>query len=181
MAVNAVADACVLRLASRLLIEAELAQQPAGAGLGSVADLDGGMLSKLAEPVPDHDPVLVEQRLSPVGAVQALYEEPQELYFVALEAPGGVQVAPNLASTGSQAGGSGGVRLLVKGSSSNFSSVSTSDDWRRAQHARLCQASEKRRSPLSSDSTTVRLKLRRIRVVEVVTDLSEQLDLSTTR
>ena len=28
---------------------------------------------------------------------------------------------------------------------------------------------------------TVRLKLRRIRVVEVVTDLSEQLDLSTTR
>lgn len=96
------ADVCVLHFAPRLFVEDELAQQAAGAGLGGVANLNGRMLSKLAEPVLDHDPVLVEMTLGSASTVQGLHKQLQELEFVALEAPGSVQVGPNLSWPGAR-------------------------------------------------------------------------------
>ena len=63
------ADVFVLYLAPGVLVETKLAQQSAGAGLGCVANLDGRVLTKLAESVLDHDSVLVEVILGSVSSV----------------------------------------------------------------------------------------------------------------
>jgi hypothetical protein len=111
--VDSVADILVFDRAPRLLVEAELAQEPAGVCLGAVADSDGGVPPKLAEPVLDDHSVLEKTFLGLMSPVYGLYKQLQELKFMLLEAPGGVQVAPELVGTGPPSpGGAGGVRFL---------------------------------------------------------------------
>jgi hypothetical protein len=128
VAVDSVANLLVLQGAARFVIESELSEQPAGAGLGTVANLDAGMLAKFAESVGYHHTVLVQALLGLMSAVQGLHGELQELKFVAREAPRGIQLGPNLARVGSNGVWSSRGAFLI---AQNFSPDSTSDIARR--------------------------------------------------